>query len=47
MKCIKCWKIINFDSEKICSLLFKQAKKIGFKIQMHSVWILGVCNNCN
>jgi Fur family ferric uptake transcriptional regulator len=47
MKCTKCGKIINFDSERICSILFKQAKKMGFNIQTHNIWILGICKNCN
>ena len=46
MKCNSCGDIISFESENICKKLFTQAKKIGFQISEHSIWILGTCKKC-
>lgn len=46
MKCEKCFKIINFESDKICKKIYSEAKNIWFKIKEHSVNILWICSNC-
>ena len=46
MKCNDCGDIMSFDSGNICKKLFSEAKKIGFQISEHSVWIFGTCKNC-
>lgn len=47
MKCKTCWEIISFHSEKICDLIFTEAKKLGFHISEHSLSIFGTCKKCN
>lgn len=46
MKCDKCKKIISFHSDKICSKIFSEAKKLWFEIKSHSIWVIGTCKNC-
>jgi Fe2+ or Zn2+ uptake regulation protein len=46
MKCNNCGDILSFESQNICNKLFSEAKKIGFKISEHSIWIFGTCKNC-
>lgn len=47
MKCTLCQSIMSFDSHSICRKIFDEAKKQGFKIQEHSLSILGTCQKCN
>ena len=47
MKCSSCNCIISFSSEDICSKIFEAAKKKGFKIQEHSIWVIWTCSNCS
>ena len=47
MKCCKCDKIISFHSDKICNQIFREAKKIWFKIKQHNIWVIWTCKNCN
>lgn len=47
MKCNLCGTILSFSSEKICSKIFSEAKKLGFHIDEHSLSILWKCKNCN
>jgi len=46
MKCNSCGDVLSFESKNICSKLFSEAKKIGFQISEHSIWIFGTCKNC-
>ena len=46
MKCNSCGDVLSFESENICKKLFSEAKKIGFQISEHSIWIFGTCKNC-
>ena len=46
MKCEKCNTLFSFDSHSICSQIFRQAERLGFRIKSHNVWVTGVCKNC-
>ncbi|MDD4151079.1 MAG: transcriptional repressor [Candidatus Gracilibacteria bacterium] len=46
MKCEKCSKIINFNSDNICKKILSEASNIGFKVKDHSISIIGTCKNC-
>lgn len=46
MKCNSCGDVLSFESANICKKLFSEAKKIGFQISEHSIWIFGTCKNC-
>lgn len=46
MKCSICNSVINFTSDDICKKIFTEAKKMGFKIKSHNIWIVGTCKNC-
>lgn len=46
MKCNNCWDIIHFDSHKICTEIFEEAKKSWFEIDEHSIFINGKCKKC-
>ena len=46
MKCESCHTILSFESRSICHKIFQEAKKQGFKIQEHSLSILGKCSKC-
>lgn len=45
--CSDCWECISFDSENLCKKIFEEAKKIGFKITEHNIWVFGTCKNCS
>lgn len=47
MKCEKCNEIISFDSDDICKKIMWGAKKMGFIVKEHSIWILGTCRKCS
>ena len=47
MKCNSCGDVISFESNNICKKLFVEAKKIGFQISEHSIWIFGTCKKCH
>ena len=44
--CNSCGECISFESRNLCNKIFEEAKKIGFKIQEHNIWIFGKCQNC-
>ena len=44
--CSNCWDCISFESEKLCKKIFEEAKKIGFTIQEHNIWVFGICQKC-
>ena len=44
--CSDCWECISFESQELCKKIFDEAKKIGFKIQEHNIWVFGTCQNC-
>ena len=46
MKCNNCGNVVSFESGNICKKLFSEAKKIGFHVSEHSIWIFGTCKNC-
>lgn len=46
MKCEKCSRVINFDSSKICEMIFMQAKKLWFEVKSHNIWLIWTCKNC-
>ena len=46
MKCEKCSKIINFDSNNICKKILSEATNIWFKVKDHSISIVWTCKNC-
>ena len=45
--CSDCWECISFESENLCKKIFEEAKKIGFKITEHNIWVFGTCKNCS
>ncbi len=47
MKCNSCGNILSFASEKICSSIFKEAKKLWFHIDEHSLSIMWTCKSCS
>ena len=46
MKCEKCGCILSFHSQNICAAIFEEAKKLGFTIKEHHIWVFWLCNKC-
>jgi Fur family transcriptional regulator, ferric uptake regulator len=44
--CVRCGKILDFDSEPIESELHKVSRVSGFEIHSHQLEITGVCAEC-
>lgn len=44
--CVKCNKIVEFVNEKIEKEQDKIAKKEGFKLMDHAMYLYGVCKDC-
>ena len=44
--CSDCGECISFESEKLCKKIFEEAKKIGFTIREHNIWVFGTCQKC-
>ncbi len=47
MRCQKCSSILSFEAPSICHQIEKEARKLGFLIQTHSLSIVGTCKNCS
>lgn len=46
MKCSDCDTVVSFDSDNIYAKIFDEAKKVGFEIESHHIWVLGKCKDC-